>query len=129
MLKESFDSRSTNDPISLKDIYESNEWLMGEVGCDEDGAEADLVFDNDTLTWGDVACASGVEEPLRYTRSRASTSQARTTKSSGKRPRQLQLEDEEEEEEVEEEMEEDFDDYKSDDNEDEVELPSEDEDD
>nr|DAD29096.1 TPA_asm: hypothetical protein HUJ06_030564 [Nelumbo nucifera] len=103
---------------------------MGEVGHDEDGAKNDLVFDDDQLTWGDVARAFGVEETLRYTRSRASTSQVRATKASGKRLRQLQLEDEEEEEvDNEEEMEEGFDEYKSYDKEDEVELPSEDEED
>nr|DAD37408.1 TPA_asm: hypothetical protein HUJ06_008049 [Nelumbo nucifera] len=51
----------TNEPTSLKDIDEINEWLMGEVIHDENGAKADLVFDDDTLTWGDVHRASGVE--------------------------------------------------------------------
>nr|DAD39319.1 TPA_asm: hypothetical protein HUJ06_013642 [Nelumbo nucifera] len=115
--------------FNKNDIDETNEGLMGEVGHDENGVENDLVFNDETLTWGDVTHASRVEEPIRNTKSRTSTSQLRATKINDKRPRQLQLKDEEEEEvDMEEEMEEDFGDYKLDDNGDKVELLSKGED-
>ena len=50
------------DPISLKDIDYSNDWLTGRIEepnqCVEDG----IVFDADYLTWGNVARAIRVEE-------------------------------------------------------------------
>ena len=50
----------------LKEIDESNEWLIGRMG-DEDShdhvdAQDDLVFDDDDLTCGHVARASEVDE-------------------------------------------------------------------
>ncbi|RVW58026.1 hypothetical protein CK203_114209 [Vitis vinifera] len=60
-LKRRYNERNTIDPISLKDIDDSNEWLIGRME-DEDshgGAQDDFVFDDDNLTWGDVA---GAEE-------------------------------------------------------------------
>nr|KYP44384.1 hypothetical protein KK1_034110 [Cajanus cajan] len=60
------------DPISLNDIDECNEWLVGEMdGDDDDEVEAldERVFGgNDPLTWNQVYDASGVGEPLMYTR-------------------------------------------------------------
>ena len=44
---------------------------------DEDshgGAQDDFVFDDDNLTWGDVARATGAEEARFDTRARASSS-------------------------------------------------------
>eukprot|EP00261_Vitis_vinifera_P040221 XP_019081464.1 PREDICTED: uncharacterized protein LOC104882034 [Vitis vinifera] len=63
-LKRKYNERNTIDPISLKDIDDSNEWLIGRME-DEDshgGAQDDFVFDDDNLTWGDVARAAGAEE-------------------------------------------------------------------
>ncbi|RVW37984.1 hypothetical protein CK203_084186 [Vitis vinifera] len=63
-LKRRYNERNTIDPISLKDIDDSNEWLIGRME-DEDshgGAQDDFVFDDDNLTWGDVARAAGAEE-------------------------------------------------------------------
>ncbi|RVW19008.1 hypothetical protein CK203_095024 [Vitis vinifera] len=63
-LKRRYNERNTIDPISLKDIDDSNEWLIGRME-DEDshgGAQDDFVFDDDNLTWGDVARAAGDEE-------------------------------------------------------------------
>ncbi|KAJ9682088.1 hypothetical protein PVL29_018125 [Vitis rotundifolia] len=71
-LKRRYNERSTIDPISLKDIDDSNEWLIGRME-DEDshgGAQDDFVFDDDNLTWGDVARASGAEEARFDTRAR-----------------------------------------------------------
>ena len=72
-LKRRYNERNTIDPISLKDIDDSNEWLIGRME-DEDshgGAQDDFVFDDDNLTWGDVARAAGAEEARFDTRARA----------------------------------------------------------
>ena len=64
--------RDTIDPISLKDVDDSNEWLIGRVEEDEveEFAEDDLVSNDDILTWGSVARAFGVEEERFNFRSR-----------------------------------------------------------
>ncbi|RVW17887.1 hypothetical protein CK203_093585 [Vitis vinifera] len=75
-LKRRYNERNTIDPISLKDIDDSNEWLIGRME-DEDshgGAQDDFVFDDDNLTWGDVARAAGAEEVRFDTRARARAS-------------------------------------------------------
>ena len=69
-LMKRYTERHTIDPIILKDIDDSNEWLMGRME-DEGVAEDDLVFEGDYLTWGDVARASGDEELRVYTRAKA----------------------------------------------------------
>ena len=64
-LKRRYNERNTIDPISLKDIDDSNEWLIGRME-DEDshgGAQDDFVFDDDNLTWGDVARATELRQP------------------------------------------------------------------
>ncbi|KAA0048210.1 uncharacterized protein E5676_scaffold265G001950 [Cucumis melo var. makuwa] len=56
-LKRRYNLRDIVDPISLRDIDDSNEWLIG--GLDDDSEKEDeLVFDDDTLTWGDVSRAT-----------------------------------------------------------------------
>ncbi|KAK4283950.1 hypothetical protein QN277_000847 [Acacia crassicarpa] len=67
-LKERFDCRDVIDPILLNDIDDSNEWLVGEMGGDEEVAEDELVFEDDNLTWGAVADIVGAGEPRTYTR-------------------------------------------------------------
>ena len=71
-LKRRYNLRDTIDPISLKDVDDSNEWLIGRVEEDkiEEFAEDDLVFNDDILTWGNVARAFGVEEERFNFRSR-----------------------------------------------------------
>ena len=72
-LKRRYNEHNTNDPISLKGMDNSNEWLIGRME-DEDsqgGAQDDFVFDDDNLTWGDVARATGAEEAKFDTRARA----------------------------------------------------------
>ncbi|KAL3628258.1 hypothetical protein CASFOL_027304 [Castilleja foliolosa] len=54
------------DPISLNEIDECNEWLVGEM---EDGDER-VFGGDDTLTWPQVYKASGVGKPRMYTRSK-----------------------------------------------------------
>nr|KYP53976.1 hypothetical protein KK1_000140 [Cajanus cajan] len=60
------------DPISINDIDECNEWLVGEMDADDDDeveALDERVFGvNDPLTWNQVYDVSGVGEPLMYTR-------------------------------------------------------------
>ena len=83
-MKARYDKCDVIDPISLDDIDESNEWLLGEMGVEPSmNVEDELVFDDDGLTWGVVARAAGVGEPRKNTRfqtksrasSKASTSQ------------------------------------------------------
>ena len=75
-LKRRYNECDTIDPISLKEIDDSNEWLIGtmEEGDSYEGAQDDFVFDDDSLTWGDVARATGAEEARLDTRTRASSS-------------------------------------------------------
>ncbi|GJX19136.1 hypothetical protein Tco_0221813 [Tanacetum coccineum] len=61
----------TADPILLKDIDESNEWLMGHMDGEEEPA-TNFVYVDDDLTWAAVDIASGASEPAYPTR--ASTS-------------------------------------------------------
>ena len=85
-IKAQYDKCDVIDPISLDDIDESNEWLLGEMGAEPSmNVEDELVFDDDDdgLTWSVVARAAGVGEPRKNTRfqtksrvsSKASTSQ------------------------------------------------------
>ncbi|CAL5430311.1 unnamed protein product [Camellia sinensis] len=101
-LKRRYMKRANIDPISLKDIDESNEWLIGRM-------ENELVFDDDSLGWDDVAVAAGVEESNQRTRS----STTRTT-----HQQLVDEEDEWEDEDEDEAEEEDVDGYKSNDDDD-----------
>ena len=70
-MKAWYDKRDVINPISLDDIDESNEWLLGEMGAEPSmNVEDVLVFDDDDdgLTWGVVARAVGVGEPRKNTR-------------------------------------------------------------
>ena len=71
-LKRRYNLRDTIDPISLKDVDDSNEWLIGRVEEDEvkEFVEDDLVFNDDILTWGNVGRAFRVEEERFNFRSR-----------------------------------------------------------
>lgn len=53
-------------PISLKDIDESNEWLIGRMDEHDGGTEDDSLFDN--LTLGTVGRVTGVGKPIHNTR-------------------------------------------------------------
>ena len=94
-LMRRFDERDTIDPISLKEIDDCNEWMLGKVEEELDAAD-DLVFEDDDLTWGDVALASRAEEPAHTTRASTSTPASRVTKS---KKASLHIVEEEEEEE------------------------------
>lgn len=76
-LKARYDKQEKGDPIALTEIDESNEWLLGEMVADPwKGAGTNLVFEDDILTWGQVALAFGVDLPRVATRLQASTSRA-----------------------------------------------------
>ena len=98
-LMKRYTERHTIDPIILKDIDDSNEWLMGRKE-DEGVAKDDLVFEGDDLTWGDVARASGAEELRVYTRAKATktpTQKQNSRPSNSKHTPTLALIDEDEE--------------------------------
>ena len=68
-MKARYDKCDVIDPITLDDIDESNEWLLGEMGAESYmNVEDELVFDEDDdgLTWGVVARVVGVGEPKNY---------------------------------------------------------------
>ena len=71
-LKRKGTKSASRAPILLKEIDGSNEWLLGRMEGDLD--EADLVFEDDTLTWAAVAQACGANEPRNKTRIRGSKS-------------------------------------------------------
>ncbi|GFY97628.1 hAT dimerization domain-containing protein [Actinidia rufa] len=115
-LKRRYDIRDTIDPISLSNINESNEWLRRRLDGESDEDE-ELVFENDTLTWGAVARASGVGESSKQTR--ATTSRVRS-KDSTSTSNTIHLMDEEEA--GSEETEEDAEGYRSGDEDEDVDL-------
>ncbi|KAL4291295.1 hypothetical protein GQ457_14G000080 [Hibiscus cannabinus] len=64
------------DPIALKDIHDSNEWLTGKT---LGHAQDEYVFEEDEgLTWGHVATATGVHEERFNLRSRGNTQEEST---------------------------------------------------
>lgn len=72
-LRRRFTSNNTIDPILLKDIDDSNEWLLGRMEDDDGVNDDDFVFEDDSLTWSTVSRAAGVLEPFHHTRSSSST--------------------------------------------------------
>ncbi|KAF3970147.1 hypothetical protein CMV_006128 [Castanea mollissima] len=66
-LNRRYNLRDTIDPISLKDIDDSNEWLTGRV---EEEDVDEFVLNDDISTWGSVARGSGVEDERFNMRSR-----------------------------------------------------------
>ena len=111
-LKRRYDTPDRIDLISLKDIDDSNEWLMGRMDGSSD-QEEDFVFEDDYLTWSTVARAAGVEEIVHHTRSAKGTSvmakgKAKVSSSQSKISTPLKLRDEEEDIDFEEEYEEEW---------------------
>ena len=111
-LKDRFETSDVVDPILLNDIDDCNEWLTGEMGEDREAvAEGELVFDDDTLTWGVVANAIGAGEPEVHTRQQTRLKKAASTSRKGKETAQDEEEEEVDDVETEEEEEEQI--YKS----------------
>ncbi|KAL6013657.1 hypothetical protein ACLOJK_004155 [Asimina triloba] len=83
-------------------IDDGNEWFIGNMEGESD-AEDDYVFEDDSLSWGDVAGATGVEEPTCHVRSTSITRSSKfTSSSSSVNPIEIEDEESESEEEVEE---------------------------
>ena len=98
------------DPISSKDIDDSNEWLMGRMDGSSD-EEEDCAFEDDSLTWSTIARVVEVEESVHHTRSAKGTSvkgkaKAKVSSSQSKVSTPLTLTNEEEHIDFEEEYEE-----------------------
>ncbi|XP_075475716.1 uncharacterized protein LOC142510171 [Primulina tabacum] len=116
-LRRRYAMRDEIDPISLSEIDDINEWLLGKLDdSDNENDDNDVVFEDDDLRWSDVAQAVGVGETKRK------QSSTRTS-----------LVDEVDEEEINidvetEEEEEDADGYKSSDGADDIDLEDEDDD-
>ncbi|KAJ7950273.1 HAT dimerization domain-containing protein / transposase-like protein [Quillaja saponaria] len=80
-------------PISLKDIDDSNEWLIGRTEEEQN----DLVYSDDDLTWFDVSVASGANKGRSNTRatSRTFMGSSSTTKNHAHEHDELLEEDDE----------------------------------
>ncbi|GMQ06954.1 hypothetical protein CsSME_00051348 [Camellia sinensis var. sinensis] len=126
-LRFRYDMRNTLDPISLQDIDEINEWLLGRMDGESDEDNEPVFDDDDGLTWATVARASGVEENSHASRATSSHSKAqpRISKSSTLTPLQLIDEEEAGSNDTEEE---DVEGYKSTDGEEDVAIDVEDDD-
>ncbi|XP_006346851.1 uncharacterized protein [Solanum tuberosum] len=59
-LARRYNARNTIDPILLDSIDEANEWLTGAPQDHQD----EEVYEGESLTYGDVSMASGVEENI-----------------------------------------------------------------
>ena len=71
-LKWRYNLRDTIDPISLKDMDDSNEWLIGRVEEEEvdEFVEDEFVYNDNILTGGSVDRGFGVEDERFNMRSR-----------------------------------------------------------
>ena len=64
-LRRRFDERDKLDPISLQKIDENNEWLTERMDGESDEDDELVHGDDDGLTWGNVATASGLEKVVK----------------------------------------------------------------
>ncbi|GMP99210.1 hypothetical protein CsSME_00046772 [Camellia sinensis var. sinensis] len=95
-LRFRYDMRNTLDPISLQNIDESNEWLLGRMDGESDEDNEPVFDDDDGLTWATVTRAFGVEESSHASRATSSCSKAQPRISKPSTLTPLQLIDEEE---------------------------------
>ncbi|RDX68554.1 hypothetical protein CR513_52446, partial [Mucuna pruriens] len=79
-----YECRDIIDPIALNDIDDSNEWIVGEFCRDGEDAEDELIFNDDVLTWRDVASTTRAVEPLKYTRRQTQIQRATAASTSRK---------------------------------------------
>ncbi|XP_055807023.1 uncharacterized protein LOC129875819 [Solanum dulcamara] len=97
-----YNARNTIDPILLDNIDDANEWLTGAPQNHED----EEVYEEEGLTYGEVATASGVEEniygfrgsTLRGKKKRVATGSSSCSKSNRSRTLVDESSDEEEDE-------------------------------
>ncbi|RDX64056.1 hypothetical protein CR513_57432, partial [Mucuna pruriens] len=100
-LHERYECRDLIDPIALKDIDVSNEWIVRKLDGDGEDAEDDLVFD-------DVASAIGTTKPLKYTRRQTQMQRAVVASTSKKEKGKEVVEEEDEDESSQDEGEEEY---------------------
>ncbi|RDX65656.1 hypothetical protein CR513_55673, partial [Mucuna pruriens] len=107
-LQEHYECHDLIDSIVLNDIDHSNERIVGELEEDGKDAEDELVFDDDILTWKDIASAIGIAEPLKYTRRQTQMQRAATASTSWKEKGKGVVEEEDEDESSHDEGEEEY---------------------
>ncbi|XP_075102898.1 uncharacterized protein LOC142177594 isoform X2 [Nicotiana tabacum] len=90
-LRRRYNARNVIDPISLDNIDDANEWI---IGVPEDHADEEIFEKTSDFTWGDVAEARGIGERIYGLRGSTSTS---SSQRKGKDAATLSLVDEEEE--------------------------------
>ncbi|RDX86745.1 hypothetical protein CR513_31885, partial [Mucuna pruriens] len=95
---ECHECRDLIDPIALKDIDDSNEWIVGELDRDSEDVKDELVFNDDTLTWRDVTSATKAVGPLKYTRRQTQMQRAVFASTSKKEKGKGVVEEEDEDE-------------------------------
>ncbi|XP_042425959.1 uncharacterized protein LOC122013799 [Zingiber officinale] len=81
VLRRRYDMRDKIDPITLSEIDDSNEWLLGKLDDSDKDDDNDFVFEGEDLRWSDVAQASGVGESAYDFRSRNASSSKGTSSS------------------------------------------------
>ncbi|RDX75635.1 hypothetical protein CR513_44464, partial [Mucuna pruriens] len=107
-LHERYECRNLIDPIALKDIDDNNEWIVRELDGDCEDAEDELIFDDDILTWRDVASATEAVEPLKYTRRQTQMQRTIVASTSKKEKEKGVVEEEDEDESSQDEGEEEY---------------------
>ncbi|KAL0359783.1 UNVERIFIED_CONTAM: hypothetical protein Sangu_0827700 [Sesamum angustifolium] len=80
-LRHGYNARDTIDPILWDEIDESNESLLGRLTLDSDEENA-TEFEDDDLTWGDVARVAGIDEDAYSLRSQSTKEPRGTSKAS-----------------------------------------------
>ena len=98
-LVERFEIRDKIDHMEFGEINYHTQWLVEEMGEDGESLQEDLVHEDDDLTWAQVTEASGVNEPVIYTRRSRLLEGASTS-----RAQQVVVEDVEEDDEDEDEV-------------------------
>lgn len=66
-LKERYESDNVIDPMVMDGIDTNSELLLGDELVKGE-TQSYLIFDGDDLSWLDVNIASGVAEPILYTK-------------------------------------------------------------
>lgn len=85
-MRRRYDLPDTSDPISLIDVDESNEWLMGRLDGEYDEDNDFSLGKEDGLNGKGVAIASEAGETCYKSRSKTQLSHQQSNKKKGKRP-------------------------------------------
>ncbi|KAK3211608.1 hypothetical protein Dsin_016314 [Dipteronia sinensis] len=98
-LKRQYNLNDIIDPITQRDIDDSNEWLTRSIDDQDDRDDEAIFSDDDGLTWNDVARAIEVREPSYRVRSKTHSSPTPRPRVSQSQVRSVGLVDEDESEE------------------------------